>query len=146
MNYKKVSNLILNKWFKGEKILYQHIDGGCLFCIDNMLVVNIPDVFNIFNAGLFEPADLSKIIDSIKEWSELAYFTGVIRRNYRDNLYEVQAEKGRKFYIDTKTFNQLGIDNPLFEVSCKTDCGPLLVYDERGNIPEVKAVICPVKL
>lgn len=147
MNYKKISSMILNKFFKNEKILYQHIDGGSLICLDNMLIVNIPDVYNIFNVGMFEPADLSKIIDRIKDHSELAYFTGKICCISRQqNVYEIRSDKGRFFYIDTKTFNQLGIDNPAFEVSYKTDCGPLLVYDERGNIPDVKAVICPVKI
>lgn len=147
MTYSKVASQILRNFYKGNKVLMDTSDPNAVYvCPDNLMIVRFPEEFFPFNTGMFENANLYKIIEGVKKDCIEAVKT---RRVYQvdDNrqCYELFDDKTRSTFIDCKLLDMLQLIEPVFYVSTKSRYAPVLIYEEQ--MPDVlKAAICPVAI
>jgi hypothetical protein len=146
MKYSKAAAMILRNFYRGQKVLMDPSDpNSVLVCIDNMLIVRFPDVYFPFNTGMFEQANLWKIIESVeKDYTPVVKTRRMITFENKI-LYEIFDEMRRSTYIDSKIFDALDFICPIFRLSVKSNHGPLLIYEEQFP-DEVRAVILPVNI
>lgn len=146
MKYSKAAAEILKNFYSGKKVLMDTSDpNSILVCFNNMSLVKFPELFFPFNTGMFEKAELWKIVKGI----EYDYSPGVKTNRMitidKKTYYEVFDEMGRSTYIDSKLYDSLGLVDPIFRVSTKSNYAPVLIYEEQFP-DEFKAAICPVNV
>lgn len=146
MKYSKAAAMILQNFYKGQKVLMDPSDpNSVLVCIDNTMIVRFPEVYFPFNTGMFEKANLWKIIEGV----ERDYTPGVKTRRMiafeKRYLYEIFDEMRRSTYIDCKLFDSLGFIDPLFRLSTKSKYGPVLIYEEQFP-DKIRAVFMQVNI
>lgn len=146
MTYSKVAAQILKNFYRGNKVLMDTSDpNNILVCLDNMMLVQFPEVYFPFNTGMFENANLYKLIEGVKKDKIEAVRTRRIYQVDRRQCYELFAENTDSYFIDCKLLDMLQLIEPVFYVSAKSRLAPVLIYEEQ--MPDVlKAAICPVNI
>lgn len=146
MTYSKVAAQILKNFYRGYKVLMDTSDPNyVLVCLDNMVLVQFPDAYFPFNTGMFENANLYKIIEGVKRDRIEAVKTRRIYQYDKRNCYELFDDKARSTFIDCKLLDMLQLIEPRFYVSERSNRAPVLIYEEQ--MPDVlKAAICPVNI
>lgn len=146
MTYSKVAAQILKNFYRGNKVLMDTSDpNNILVCLDNMMLVQFPEVYFPFNTGMFENANLYKLIEGVKRDRIEAVKTRRIYQVDKMQCYELFAENTDSYFIDCKMLDMLGLIDPIFYVSTKSRFAPVLIYEEQ--MPDVlKAAICPVNI
>ena len=146
MTYSKVAAQILKNFYRGNKVLMDTSDpNNILVCLDNMMLVQFPEVYFPFNTGMFERANLYKIIEGLKKDKIEAVRTRRIHQYGKRSYYELFDNKTRSTFIDCKLLDMLGLIEPRFYVSERSNLAPVLIYEEQ--MPDVlKAAICPVNI
>lgn len=146
MTYSKVAAQILKNFYRGNKVLMDTSDpNNVLVCLDNMMLVQFPEVYFPFNTGMFEHANLYKIIEGVKRDCIEAVRTRRIYQYDKRSCYELFDDKTRSTFIDCKLLDMLGLIEPRFYVSERSNLAPVLIYEEQ--MPDVlKAAICPVNI
>lgn len=146
MTYSKVAAQILKNFYRGNKVLMDTSDpNNILVCLDNMMLVQFPEVYFPFNTGMFENANLYKIIEGVKRDRIEAVKTRRIYQAGKVQCYELFAENTDSYFIDCKLLDMLQLIEPVFYVSTKSRSAPVLIYEEQ--MPDVlKAAICPVNI
>lgn len=144
MTYSKVAAQILKNFYRGNKVLMDTSDpNNILVCLDNMMLVQFPEVYFPFNTGMFENANLYKIIEGVKRNHIEAVRTRRIYQVDKNQCYELFAENTESYFIDCKLLDMLQLIEPVFYVSAKSKYAPVLIYEEQ--MPDVlMAAICPV--
>lgn len=150
MNYKKLASQVLKNFYSNKKVLMDASDPtSVLVCFDGIMIVRFPEIYFPFNSGMFENAKLWKIIDGVKNDCVPGVKTNkIIARpdGKRDRLlYEIFDEMRRLTYIDSKLYDMLDCEEPVFLLSTKSDYGPVLVTEEQFP-DQVKAVLMPVRI
>lgn len=146
MTYSKVAAQILKNFYRGNKVLMDTSDpNNILVCLDNMMLVQFPEVYFPFNTGMFENANLYKLIEGVKRDCIEAVRTRRIYQVDKKQCYELFAENTDSYFIDCKLLDMLQLIEPVFYVSTKSRFSPVLIYEEQ--MPDVlKAAICPVNI
>lgn len=146
MNYSKVAANILKNFYRGNKVLMDTSDpNNILVCLDNMMLVQFPEVYFPFNTGMFENANLYKIIEGVKRDCIEAVRTRRIYQYDKWSCYELFTENTDSYFIECKLMDMLQLIEPVFYVSTKSRYAPVLIYEEQ--MPDVlKAAICPVNI
>lgn len=146
MTYSKVAAQILKNFYRGNKVLIDTSEpNNILVCLDSMMLVQFPEVYFPFNTGMFENANLYKLIEGVKKDCIEAVRTRRIYQVDKRKCYELFDDKTRSTFIDCKMLDMLGLIEPRFYVSERSNFAPVLVYEEQ--MPDVlKAAICPVNI
>ena len=146
MTYSKVAAQILKNFYRGNKVLMDTSDPNAFYvCLDNVMIVRFPEVFFPFNTGMFENANLYKIIEGVKRDCIEAVKTRRIYQVDKKQCYELFAENAASYFIDCKLLDMLQLIEPVFYVSTKSRYAPVLICEEQ--MPGVlKAAICPVNI
>lgn len=146
MTYSKVAAQILKNFYRGNKVLMDTSDPNAVYvCLDNMMIVRFPEVFFPFNTGMFENANLYKIIEGVKRDCIEAVKTRRIYLVDKKQCYELFAVTTDSYFIDCKLLDMLQLIEPVFYVSTKSRYAPVLICEEQ--MPDVlKAAICPVNI
>lgn len=146
MTYSKVAAQILKNFYRGNKVLMDNSDtNNILVCLDNMMLVQFPDVYFPFNTGMFESANLYKLVEAVKRDCIEAVRTRRIYQYDKRTCYELFDDKTRSTFIDCKYLDMLGLIEPSFYVSDRSNLAPVLIYEEQ--MPDVlRAAICPVNI
>ena len=146
MTYSKVAAHILKNFYRGNKVLMDTSDpNNVLVCLDNMMLVQFPEVFFPFNTGMFENANLYKLIECVKKDCIEAVRTRRIYQVDKKQCYELFAENATSYYIDCQMLDMLQLIEPVFYVSDRSRLAPVLIYEEQ--MPDVlRAAICPVNI
>ena len=120
MTYSKVGAQILKNFYRGNKVLMDTSDpNNILVCIDNMMLVQFPEVYFPFNTGMFENANLYKIIEVVEKDKIEAVRTRRIYQVDKKQYYELFAENTDSYFIDCKLLDMLHLIEPVFYVSTK---------------------------
>lgn len=146
MTYSKVAAQILKNFYRGHKVLMDTSDpNNVLVYLDNMMLVQFPEVYFPFNTGMFEHANLYKLVEAVKRDCIEAVKTRRIYQYDKRSCYELFDDKTRSTFIDCKLLDMLGLIEPRFYVSERSNLAPVLIYEEQ--MPDVlKAAICPVNI
>ncbi len=146
MTYSKVAAQILKNFYRGNKVLMDTSDPNAVWvCLDNMMLVRFPEEFFPFNTGMFENANLHKIIEGVYNDHIEAVRTRRIYQVDKKQCYELFAENTESYFIDSKLLDMLQLIEPVFYVSTKSKYAPVLISEEQ--MPGIiKAAICPVNL
>ena len=146
MNYSKVAAQILKNFYRGNKVLMDtSAPNNVLVGLDNMMVVQFPELYFPFNTGMFESANLYKIVEVVERDCIEAVKTSWIYMYNNRSCYELFDDKKRSTFIDCKRLDMLGLVEPRFYVSERANLAPVLIYEEQ--MPDVlKAAICPINI
>ena len=146
MTYSKVAAQILRNFYKGNKVLMDTGDPNAVYvCLDNLMIVRFPEEFFPFNTGMFENANLYKIIEGVEMHKIEAVRTRRIYQADNKQCYELFAENTDSYFIDCKLLDMLQLIEPVFYVSTKSRYAPVLICEEQTP-GIVKAAICPVNI
>ena len=146
MNYSKVAAQILKNFYRGNKVLMDTSDpNNILVCLDDMMLVQFPEVYFPFNTGMFESANLYKIVEVVKRDSIEAVRTRRIYQYGKLSCYELFDDNARSTFIDCKRLDMLGLIEPRFYVSERSNMVPVLIYEEQFP-DEFKAAILPINI
>lgn len=146
MTYSKVAAQILKNFYRGNKVLMDTSDpNNVLVCLDEMMLVQFPELYFPFNTGMFESANLYKLVEAVERDCIEAVKTRRIYQYDKRSCYELFDDKTRSTFIDCKLLDMLGLIEPRFYVSERSNLAPVLIYEEQ--MPDVlRAAICPVNI
>lgn len=149
MKYEKVAQYILKQFYKENVIPAESCDKSMLVCIDNFAIVRFPGKLFPFSAICFKNTKLSRITKEVEENSIEAHLTNrYITVDKNKKCTEIQDEKGRLFYIDSKMLDLFKFDDPVFYVHKDNPNQPILIYDRThaGTTYYWQAAIMPARI
>ena len=146
MNYSKVAAQILKNFYRGNNVLMDPSDpNNVLVCLDDMMLVQFPELYFPFNTGMFKSANLYKLVEAVKRDCIGAVRTCRIYQYGKHSCYELFDDKKRSTFIDCKHIDMLGLIEPRFYVSERSNMVPVLIYEEQFP-DEFKAAIMPINI
>lgn len=149
MKYEKVAQYILKQFYKENVLLAESCDKSMLVCIDNYAIVRFPGKLFPFSAVCFKAAKFSRITKAVEENNIEAHLTNrYITVDKNKKCTEIQDEKGRLYYIDSKMLDLFKFEDPIFYVHTEKTNQPILIYDRSnaGTPYYWQAAIMPVRV